>query len=403
MYISYNGFSSYKYELCAVLLLLISSGLEGIFFVDLAFSASITATFIILMITQKDNFCHILWGVGFSVFFTWPFLIGFITEDIQTCYLYNQLTILTLIYFRLTKNVYFKFPKQLSIVNYRQYYLILILSAIGVAVTNGDGFIFFGSLSILYLLRNLKTGGWHDVKKLLVPYFIFYFFYSNFYWSGFGRLILAGFVLVPLLSFVVVGGYRVKNYYIYFGAILVSILMTALRFKDGVSLDNIKNDSAIGPFFLAQSIYESRYIFDFDFFGFLNQFSLVFLAFIPRFLWQDKPIGFGRLYVNQQMDTSIYSDEHSIAGLYNGEIIYFTGEYWFLFSLFAIFFMSSTFKVLNKLNKNHDNYSFIAALFVPTFLWGGFASFGARFSTVFIFILFWMSIEMILKKSSRLT
>ncbi|EJS88276.1 hypothetical protein AAUPMB_10541, partial [Pasteurella multocida subsp. multocida str. Anand1_buffalo] len=38
--------------------------------------------------------------------------------------------------------------------------------------------------------------------------------------------------------------------------------------------------------------------------GLSEQIQLMFFAFTPRALWTDKPIGFGRLYVDKEMDTT---------------------------------------------------------------------------------------------------
>lgn len=368
-------------------------------FYTTAFLSSVVVSLFVLLSTKNGNIYQIMWGIGFSIFFASPFIIGYFTGELVNIVFYNCLLMLSVLYIKTMKNIKFFFPRQNASANYLKYYMIIAMSCIGVALTNGDGFIFFASLTLLFMFRNLVDGGLVDFKKIMIPYILFYFFYSIFFWSGFGRLILAGFIIVPVLAFVEIGNYKVKNYYYYFGSIIVSLLMTALRFKDGVSLQNIKNDSAIGPYFLSQSIFEDKVNYSFDLFGMLDQFLLMFFSFVPRFLWSDKPIGFGRLYVDQQMDTSIYSDMHSIAGLYTGEIIYYTTDYWFLFSAIAITVYCLLFAVLNKINKSNDNFSFIGVIFIPTFMWGGFASFGARFSSVLVFIFGWILLEKIIKKS----
>ncbi|EGP05718.1 hypothetical protein GEW_06267, partial [Pasteurella multocida subsp. gallicida str. Anand1_poultry] len=60
--------------------------------------------------------------------------------------------------------------------------------------------------------------------------------------------------------------------------------------------------------------------------------------FTPRALWTDKPIGFGRLYVDKEMDTTIFSDSHSIAALIFGNYYFFLSEYWLIVIYFIFCF-----------------------------------------------------------------
>lgn len=363
---------------------------------SLSFLINIVLSFFVLFNTKEKNVLHLMFGIGFVFFILLPYVVYSAIGYFISGNYYLVILLFCALFFFLTKNIEVlnlslkKYP-------YYKYTFIFFISLIFLIATKGYLFIFLSGLLILFISRGMSYFNYKDLIIYVLPYFIFFIIYSTFYWSGFGRLILAGNLIYPILYWLKFSKLKIKNIYIYFSAIIVGCALSILRFKEEqLSLDVLLKDSSLGPFRRGHDIYSDIESYSFNLLGFLDQFSLMIFSFIPREIWTNKPKGFGRLYVENEMDTTIFSEEHSIAGLFSGDFFYFLNYYSILIlPIFLILFVG----LLKKLNYRFSNINHVALIYMPTFVWGGMASFGARFSLVCAFLIIWLIMENLVKKS----
>lgn len=361
-----------------------------------SFILNIIISIFLLLITKEKNILHLMFGIGFVFFVLVPYLVfSLIGYYIDSNY-YLTILLFSFLFLTFSRNIE---VKKIEVKNhaYKKYLIVFFISMILLILSNGYLFIFLSGWLILFLTRGMSKFDQGDFFKYILPYFLFFIIYSSFFWSGFGRLILAGNIIYPIFYWLKFSKINLKNIYIYISSIIVGCSLSVLRFtEEKLSLDVLLKDSSFGPFRRGHEIYENINLYDFNIHGFLDQLLLMIFAFVPRELWPEKPIGFGRFYVNREMDTSLFSDEHSIAALFSGEFFYFLQNYSFIaIILFLIFFISFLKLLSNKLyNLNH-----VALIYIPTFVWGGMASFGSRFSLVCCFLIVWLVIEKLTRLS----
>ncbi|WP_424405545.1 hypothetical protein [Pasteurella sp. PK-2025] len=364
---------------------------------EVFFLFSVILSMYTLLSTENKNLLHQMIGIAYVMFILYPYIIlfylGWRGENFYIFYLIHFYFFIFFLSF--TQRINFNYKKIIdtNIKNKKiKYYLLCSILIIMLFVTNGDPNFFIAGLAII-LLYMLKFMDKFKLKHLFfysIPYLAYILLYSIFFWSGFGRLVFAGNIAFPILYWFKYSKFTLRNNVIFIFTIIIGSLMSLLRFKDeSLNIELLLKDSALGPFALSYGIFSSRDNYQFDVSGLLEQFQLMFFAFIPRWLWVDKPIGFGRLYVDREMNTEIFSDSHSIAALIFGDYYFFLSEYWILGVIAISIFIVALFRYLN--NKlvifNH-----IALIYLPTLIWGGMASFGARFSmgaaAILIFIIF---------------
>ncbi len=373
-------------------LMLLTLGYESI-----SFYINVINSIIMLLLTKEKNIIHQMYGIGYILFIFFPYIIYYYVSFVAHDY-YLVLFLFSLFFIYFTKEVEVE-KNTIPFYGCLRYLIIVVISIISLVLSNGISFIFFSGILFLFMMRGMENFDLKDLYIYLVPYFVFFSIFFVFFWSGFGRLVLAGNIIFPILYWLKFSKFNFKNILLFLSTLFIGCLMSLLRFKDeDFSLDLLLKDSSLGPFFLGQDIFLNRNSYNFSLEQFLEQVLLFFFTFVPRIFWESKPIGFGRLYVDQQMNTYLYSDEHSIAGLMIGDFFYFLGNYAFfgivLFLVFIIYF----YKVLNG---KFPYINHVALIYLPTLIWGGMASFGARFSLVAIFIILWILCEKIVNKSIR--
>lgn len=373
---------------------------------EIFFFFSVLITMYALLSTENKNLLHQMVGIAYVMFVLYPYVIlfylGWRDEELYIFYLIHFYFFIFFLSF--TQRVNFNNEKIIGkhIKDKKiKYYLLCLLLIAMLFATNGDPNFFIASLAII-LLYMLKYMDKFEIKDLLIyslPYLAYILIYSTFFWSGFGRLVFAGNISFPLLYWLKYSRFTLRNSIIFISAIVIGSLMSLLRFQEeSLSIELLLKDSALGPFALSYGIFASRDNYQIDLSGLLEQFQLMFFGFVPRGLWLDKPIGFGRLYVDREMNTEMFSEGHSIAALIFGDYYFFLSEYWFLGVIILSIFLAVFFRYLN--NKlvifNH-----VALIYLPTLIWGGMASFGARFSIGAAAILIFLLLERMLLRLKR--
>jgi hypothetical protein len=163
-----------------------------------------------------------------------------------------------------------------------------------------------------------------------------------------------------------------------------ALLGTFVRFKD-ITAEEVAisalGDSSAAPMLTGQQIFENVLSFGGKgISGSLDQFMLFFLGAVPRVWWPDKPSGFGYQYVVDNLDDNLIDVGYSIASSFVGEHFYYLGPWGAVAGIVcAILMMAWLFNVLADEKLVFGSAGYTVALYVPTFYWGGIASFSARF------------------------
>ncbi len=199
-------------------------------------------------------------------------------------------------------------------------------------------------------------------------------------WTGFGRLLLFQFFTITVFfaSF-----YLAKIRVVKFVIILTIPLMVgvggALRYEEGSIRGILETGQGMGSILVPLKYNELIYA------GLQSEeikplygssFLASLLFFIPRQFWPEKPVGFGKTMVAWYMP-NYYHTEHSLAGLYLGEVIGNFGLWGLWIGPILIFLLFKALAGIPKM-KYADFLGFmrliVFAIFlagISDFVWGG--------------------------------
>ncbi len=367
---------------------------ENDFFV-LGFILVVSSVFVLLIASEYGNVFHVSWLISFVVFSFVPFVVFFMFFDIYDYRIISISIVASFLFLFFTKGILV--ARQLNKIPYHGV-LIFAFPLVGllllIVFPEGSlGYILFSAAYLIFIQSSTFLSPGNHFIRVMLPFLLYFIVFYSFFWGGFGRLILAANLLIPLIVFMYSYRIKVNMLYIYMASAFVSVAMNLLRFGDtGDLLGNFINDSSVGPYVQSIDFLDKSSFNGIDFSGYFDQFLLMLFSFFPRSLWESKPIGFGRYYVEESLNASDFSEGHSIAALFIGEQIYYLGDLWLFGVVFSVAALAVYIRLLSKLNTKYFNISVAASLYITTFYWGGFASFGSRFSVsmLLVFILFVM-------------
>lgn len=338
----------------------------------------------VFLFIEENNPSHAFWGIAFASFIFYPLFITVVFNVSEVSfYLYMNILFIFIFILLLNKNDVWKPDKifNTSVYSYIFYCSILSISLIFLPRIAH----FFTSTFLLWILISNDKGKKTHYFVLTLVYLTYYAFFINYIWDGYGRLILFAYMFMPFYSYVFNIKMPIMKFSIVANMILMP-LMSLVRYGE-LSVEKMLSDSSVSAFFLLNDIYiknASNTLFSVDFNGFLQQVSLVFISFIPREIFPHKPLGFGRLYVETELNRYQYSEAHSIAATLFGDPIYYLGNYlWLPAVLLIIYLFNIFYRYLKTFN---NNLSVVFLVFIPTLIWGGLASFSSRFLFLFLFL-----------------
>lgn len=346
----------------------------------------VMSTGVLALLARYENMFHMTWIIAHLIFCVTPSLIS-LTINYPTGYELSALcTVMTVVALVLTDRIqapiHISWKPGLILFN-----VTIATSLVILVATDGQSFL-YTIMTIIFVFFALSQCA-HRFK-VAIAYIIlvgYVFIYYSVFWDDFGRLILAGSLIVPTI--VVLNKYRViaAKYIIMFVVTVSGVLSTFLRYT-GANLDNVlqtsMNDSNSGPLLLGQTFIEKsstegvlrlREWFD--------QVILLVLAPWPRIWWPEKPFGFGAVWVVENMRMRYWG--HSIASTFMGEHIYFLGLGFGIAGAFAsVLVIAAAYNRLQQSPALLGLGGSLIAIFLPTFYWGGMASFASRFWVGFI-------------------
>lgn len=235
------------------------------------------------------------------------------------------------------------------------------------------------AVSLLYFERLLAGASLSKIYLMLAAYLGVVAIYVVFYWSGFGRLIIGAYVLMPVL---IANQWREIGLRLWqAAAVAPPLLAVAMYSRQGrwFDLDELYRDSAAHHLIISAELVGSSSSSLYGGAGrFFEQWLLLFLNWVPRDFWPDKPIGLGWASVDEWYDRSLYSPGYSVSvGMY-GEQIYLLGSY-FLVGVAAL--LVTLLAVRSGIAFiSRGSYAPLVAFDVSliSYVWGGGALMGTR-------------------------
>lgn len=269
----------------------------------------------------------------------------------------------------------------------RQIWLFLVaatslLSVAAQGANNEDGsatlfaFALPYGLSLVYFEKVISNSKW-KIRTLiqLIPVLI----YSFFLWSGFGRLLIGAYMVMPILILNRHHDLGIKS--AHWALVSPFALITSLfsRFKT-TDFERMSDDSGVSHLILTQEMLITvHHRVPAGLSEYIQQWTLLFLAWIPRDLWTSKPLGVGFSFVSDWMGSkAAYQTGYSIAIGFIGENLWYLGDMAFA----GLAFHLATLILIRKLIERFASgrYAPLAGFdaMLPTYIWGGAAAFGSR-------------------------
>ena len=201
--------------------------------------------------------------------------------------------------------------------------------------------------------------------------------YMLFFWGGYGRIIFISFMLAPLLLTVRYGTVRF-NVFLFVGVIaLLPFVGRVLRFGWSDGLAGLSEDSGASPITLTSALWvNSSSVINPG--SILEQWTLLFLGWVPREIWAGKPLGINSSFVDLFLGRQGVSMEHSTAIGYFGEHLFYLPTFWWVSAALLTAVIIVLRRLLARYCAPFISPVIVLDVWLITLFWGGMASFAAR-------------------------
>lgn len=369
---------------------------------DYSVIISIITYLVIGLCVEKKSSVHMMFFLGFSTFLFLPSLLNwyYLNTDFSLFFLSSITSYFFLFFTKDTKVKLFKdYGQLIRIIFLILSCLMIFFSAIGLGGFLPSIFAFMIFLLSLCFIQN-------KIKNNILffsIFFLLFFSYMIFSWSGFGRTVLFGWLLLSLLQFLYSINISINKYI--FG-LLPGLSATMLSSRDIFDLnfssfEDALNDSAYGPYRLASEFIDISNEKGIDFLGFFDQILFTLFVYIPRVIWIDKPYGFGFEYTVQHLDQYLVDAGHSIASTLIGDHIYYLGYFGIISSLIVFGVIALLTKLLYRIPGLNGNGVLIFSASMMVLVWGGMTSFSARIAlpTIIFLMIYFILRRFIINKT----
>lgn len=339
-----------------------------------AVMATIILVWMIRQVNAKSG-VHVMFLVGFSVFTYFPALMNGYAFNTSFALFYATSTV-SFVFLQFAHGMEYKPPLKTP-PRYFGYFFGICIAVVGASLVGEYASYLLAPLAMFYAMC-LNPG--HTVKNILL-FLLFFCTFSFFYivgWTGYGRTVIFGILIVGILYFFYAQGIRVVKFAFAFVPVVGSLFLAGRKDSYSFDLNAAVGDSAIGPYRLASTFIEINSTRGFDLIGFFDQLLFTLFSFVPRSIWPSKPFGFGFQFVVENMDQSFVDEGHSIASTLIGDHIYFLG-WWGIFTGVIMAYVIAKmcrFAYSLKLFNGFGVVIFTCSMMV--LVWGGMTSFSAR-------------------------
>lgn len=368
---------------------------------NIGFLLAVPIYILVGFFVNKKSSLHMMYFVGYTTFIFVAALLNwyYLNIDLEVFFITS---VVSVFFLHITKNTTVKeFVDYGSKINI-SFYLFCFISVILVLVG-------FGSLvsplitslivllSMTFIQGNFKN---NTVHFLLLAVTVLFYIY--FYWSGFGRTVLFGWIILAFLQWAYSLNININKYI--FGiapALLASLMNTRDILKlDFKGFEAALYDSSYGPYRLSSTFIQHFRLQGFDFKGYWDQIVYTFFIYIPRSIWPSKPNGFGFEYTVRHLGQSLIDSGHSIAATLIGLHIYFLGYLGIVTALIIFSIFAWIANILYKLKGLNGNGVLIFSSSMMVLVWGGMNSFSARIAlpTIFFIVLYIFTRRFLVKR-----
>ncbi|WP_291811922.1 hypothetical protein [Limnobacter sp.] len=326
-----------------------------------------------------------------------PSIAIFYLRGIDVSYIAAAFFVFTeLLNFILKKFIFKSYKKRIYLASFQSRYgndvfdclFVVILSLVyfGGLIFPDKGFLSYLSflfpfaLSLFLFERCLRHS--NSIVKIWIYFFLIcgsILFYALFYWSGFGRLLIGAYILLPVL---------LLNQYLDFGLRFWKILTIVpfllyfaqfTRYGTEISVDQIFIGSAGHHLLVTHDLFTLSFVdFDQGLDRFFDQLKLFFLNWFPRDLWIDKPVGAGLSSVDDLYGRNGFGDEYSQSLGFVGEQIYLLGDLYIVGLLTLLLVIVLVYRFIFHMSAGYTVTTHIWTVSLISFYWGGMATFGSR-------------------------
>lgn len=351
----------------------------------------------LLIATGRTNSLNFSLHIAFIYLFYYP-IIGFYLEGEPQYGIYMSIVIAV---YALTQKIHTDLlPGRFSAIRLKdlQYKDVDIFVFIILAAFGSLGLFFYGendifrplvfqipvALLFLYLEKISITS---NVKVSYALLFIIYtviIVYIVYFWSGFGRIVVGSYFLIPLLIISSRRDIGLRLWQPFVAGPFLLALLQNMR-SGSAEVISLNPTSSAHHLILTDFIGNSSIVIGAAGWPeFARQWILGFLNWFPRFLWSDKPIGVGSEFVDSVIGRSGFSEGYSVSVGFMGEQLYYLGGFAWVGILISVATLLVVRKILVKISSGYRSVVITYDVMLISYIWGGLATFGSR---VWFFIL----------------
>lgn len=232
--------------------------------------------------------------------------------------------------------------------------------------------------SLILFEKFCRTARLRTIYLMIGLYMAAIAFYMSFYWSGYGRIVIGSYLLLPLL---IAHHWRDIGLRVWPLVLLgpVAVYYANSVRDDAAALDNLHVGSVAAHMALTRQIYDNMdFSVPLGWGSYWDQWLLIFLQWVPQAVWTSKPVGIGREYVEVSGLQYVTLPGHSVAMGYAGELWFYLGPAAWVAGLITFATLTLTRLTLRALALGFIAPVIAFEVFLITYVWGGMASFGGR-------------------------
>lgn len=281
------------------------------------------------------------------------------------------------------------FPALKSMQSQKGYDWIVMIALIALAcilpsiLPEGDfrmiiGFMFPFGGALIFLEKTLMLGMTRLLAILTLLFFIAMIgVFISLYWSGYGRLVVGTYAVIPMVLVMSKLDIGLRLWQATLGAPVALALAAQSRYGF-IEIEKVFIGSAGHHLIITEELDWRSLNVTPDWSEFWAQFSLMFLNWFPRSLWELKPLGVGLTAVDDWYGRAGFPDSFTISMGMFGETFYTLGEYAIIGNIIIVVALLLTRKVIGSLSRGFTAPIICFDISLLSYIWGGAATFGSR-------------------------
>ena len=234
-------------------------------------------------------------------------------------------------------------------------------------------------ISLIFFEYSLPRISNSEIYVSLIAYITCVSLYVIFQWSGYGRLIVGSFVLMPIFIASQYRNFGFRPWHILAISPFALMLAEFSRYGEWRDVLQAFRGSAAHHLLLTNELIADSIS---ERFGgierFLEQASLLFFNWLPPEIWHNKPVGIGLSAVDEWFGREGYSESFSISlGLF-GEQIYYFGPGFLIGNIVILIILVAIRRMIYTLSFGLVAATTVFDISLISYMWGGCATFGSR-------------------------